>query len=225
MDTGENIDIIRFDELYPLRKVTLINLEKRGVAWLLANEAIRKYNPCMAVSAYFYYKNIQYIKPKAIGRDESGALIGAEFDDFMIVYDDAIEWYDFIATGDTSKYGKDFEDVAKRVIGMMNEDGVCRTLLTAITKYEAGTIDLTEEGIRALYTIAALMIETIRARNIRIKLEEEEIKKKPKVTTVVAPTEDMPELAAVANMIGFIAQKYNLSIDEVIEKVRGMFRK
>jgi len=225
MDTGENIDIIRFDELYPLRKVTLINLEKRGIAWLLANEAIRKYNPCMAVSAYFYYKNIQYIKPKAIGRDESGALIGAEFDDFMIVYDDAIKWYDFIATGDISKYGKDFEDVAKRVIGMMNEDGVCRTLLTAITKYEAGTIDLTEEGIRALYTIAALMIETIRSRNIRIKLEEEEIKKKPKVTTVVAPTEDMPELAAVANMIGFIAQKYNLSVDEVIKRVRELFRK
>lgn len=205
-----------FTDLFPVRKMTLANAESKGIAWVLANAVLRKYQPCIICSIYYYLKNITYIEPEAVLKDELGTPIGAEFSGFSIVYNEGLKWYDYIVTGDLSKYGGDFEEHLRKIVTVRNEDGICRTLLTAIAAFEEGKADLTIEGIRALYTVAAMLIESLRSASRKVE--------KPEIPIISPPTEDIPELGAVVSMIGFIANKYKMSIDEVLKLIRKRFK-
>jgi len=211
-------EITHFDKLFPVRKAMVVNAESKGISWLLANAILRKYQPCLICSVYYYLKNITYIEPNVLLRDEFGRVAGAEFDGFNIMFDEGLGWYDYLVTGDLSKYGKDFEVYLRKIVTVRNEDGICRVLLTAITGYEEGKVNLTEDGVRALYTVAALLIESVRKKVVKGKPE------KPEVPIIAPPTEEIPELGAVVSMIGFIANKYKMSVDEVIKLVRRKFK-
>ncbi len=208
--------LTHFTDLFPVREMTLANAESKGIAWVLANAVLRKYQPCIICSIYYYLKNITYIEPEAVLKDELGTLIGAEFSGFGIDYNKGLKWYDYIVTGDLSKYGGDFEEHLRKIVTVRNEDGICRMLLTAIAAFEEGKADLTIEGIRALYTVAAMLIESLRSASRKVE--------KPEIPIISPPTEDIPELGAVVSMIGFIANKYKMSIDEVLKLVRKRFK-
>jgi len=211
-----DVKVTPFSELIPVRRMLLSAARSKGISWMLANVVLSKYQPCAICSVYYHLKNITYEVPEVLFRDEFGRLIGAEFDGFSISFNEGIGWYDYLPTGDLSKYGRDFEEYLRKMITVRNEDGVCRVLLTTITNFEEGKADISDRGLRVLFTVAALLIESIRARVSKIS--------KPEVPIIAPPTEEIPELGAVVSMIGFIANKYRMSIDEVIKLIRERFK-
>jgi hypothetical protein len=150
-----------------------------------------------------------------------GEPLAAEFDGFTIQYDEAIGWYDYVETGDTSKYGKDFGYYASLIVRVRNEDGVCRNLLTAIYGKENGKVDITDDGIEALYGISSFIVTSIRVKGTAVQIPVKEVEER----VIVAPTKEIPELSAVVGLIGYIAKNYNMSVDEVIELVRKSFKR
>lgn len=217
MDEGEML--AEFPELFPVRKSLIAIANSKGIAMYLANDMLRKNQPCVLCSLYYIVKEIKQQQPSVlIGM--FGEPSAAEFDGFTIQYDEAIGWYDYVETGDTSKYGKDFGYYASLIVRVRNEDGVCRSLLTAIYGKENGKVDVTDEGIEALYGISSFIVTSIRVKGtaVQIPVKEEE-------RVIVAPTKEIPELSAVVGLIGYIAKNYNMSVDEVIELVRKSFKR
>ncbi len=217
MDEGERL--AEFPELFPVRKSLIAIANSKGIAMYLANDMLRKNQPCVLCSLYYIVKEIKQQQPSVlIGM--FGEPLAAEFDGFTIQYDEAIGWYDYVETGDTSKYGKDFGYYASLIVRVRNEDGVCRSLLTAIYGKENGKVDITDEGIEALYGISSFIVTFIRVKGtaVQIPVKEEE-------RVIVAPTKEIPELSAVVGLIGYIAKNYNMSVDEVIELVRKSFKR
>jgi len=209
-------EIMPFNKLFPVKAMTASLVERRGLAWALANRAYRKHNPCLLDALYYMFKPVEYIKPVLLSFDEEGRLMGADFGDFAVGFNEDTGWYDY-KVGNIDKYGAGFEKYLGLLVGVRNEDGVCRTLMTAVLSYEEDRSELTFDGVRALFTVAALLVQSIRVRAPplpEIPAEKPTVKPVP----VVPPAEKMPEIGAVASMIGFIAHKYKLSIDEVIEK-------
>lgn len=223
MDEGERLaefPLAEFPELFPVRKSLIAIANSKGIAMYLANDMLRKNQPCVLCSLYYIVKEIKQQQPKSMLVGMFGEPLVAEFDGFTIQYDEAIGWYDYVETGDTSKYGKDFGYYASLIVRVRNEDGVCRSLLTAIYGKENGKVDITDEGIEALYGIASFVITSIRVRGTAVKIP---VKEEERV--IVAPTKEIPELSAVVGLIGYIAKNYNMSVDEVIELVRKSFKR
>jgi len=57
------------------------------------------------------------------------------------------------------KYGKKFRTYFGLLIGAMNDDAICRALVDAIRDHELNEGDVTELGIKMLYTISAIKLE------------------------------------------------------------------
>jgi hypothetical protein len=218
MDEGERL--AEFPELFPVRKSLIAIANSKGIAMYLANDMLRKNQPCVLCSLYYIVKEIEQQQPTVlIGM--FGEPLAAEFDGFTIQYDEAIGWYDYVETGDTSKYGKDFGYYASLIVRVRNEDGVCRNLLTAIYGKENGKVDITDDGIEALYGISSFIVTSIRVKGTAVQIPVKEVEER----VIVAPTKEIPELSAVVGLIGYIAKNYNMSVDEVIELVRKSFKR
>jgi hypothetical protein len=232
MDEGERL--AEFPELFPVRKSLIAIANSKGIAMYLANDMLRKNQPCVLCSLYYIVKEIEQQQPTVLigmfGEPLAAEFDGftdeaigwyAEFDGFTIQYDEAIGWYDYVETGDTSKYGKDFGYYASLIVRVRNEDGVCRNLLTAIYGKENGKVDITDDGIEALYGISSFIVTSIRVKGTAVQIPVKEVEER----VIVAPTKEIPELSAVVGLIGYIAKNYNMSVDEVIELVRKSFKR
>lgn len=227
-------EIKPFPELYHVRTSVLTYAESKGIAWVLANKYYRKYQPCLVCTLYYILNNVAYIKPEAaIVDDRTGVILSANFGSFEIFYDKKVGGYDYRITSReevSEKYGSDFVKWIG-IVGSKGEDAVCRHLMTAIVDYEVGRANLTKDGINALFTIAAIIIDSIRKSKVVMTEEEEEgaaeVVRKGVERRVkkIAVSKEMPEIATIANLIGYVADRYNLSVDEVLEKVRSFFRR
>jgi len=227
----EQVEITPFDKLFPIPLMVRRLVETRGLDWVLANSYYIKYKPCMLCAIYYRYKDIEYVRPVAAAFREDGSLGFADFGDFAISFNEETGRYEYVITDEKSveeKYGKDFVKYIG-LVGAANEDAVCRILLTAIINYETKKEDLTFEGIRALFTVAAMHIQNLRYKPpalpkeaeelIRaVKPEERERVKVIRLPEVEAPrVKEIPELDAVANLIRYIASKYKMSVDDVLD--------
>lgn len=217
MDEGEEgiapKEVPPFPELFPVREVMLSRAKKEGINAFLRRYEYRKYQPCMLCSLYFILNNVEMEQPIDIVYDVSGMPYIAAFEGFEIKFDEAEDWYDLIVAGDLSQYGKDFRKYAESIVRVRNEDGVCRSLLSAIVDFTSGSAEITNYGMSVLYCIASFMVLAIR-RQIK------EVRMLPKA----AEAHRIPELQSVVNLIGYIMKTYKMSLEEVIELIRRQFK-
>jgi|Deesub1362A_J573_1020465.scaffolds.fasta_scaffold00652_35 hypothetical protein len=160
----EEQEITAFDILYPISGEMEYIVDRDGLNALLLNKAYRKNAPCLLCSLYYRYKNIYYIKPLTI-LISAGIIKLADFGDFQFGYNDLLNRYDFKITGDTTgKYGSRFDKILKSIITIRNDYGICSELLSAITYHEKdGNPNI--DGIRVLYTVAAIRIYALKQQS------------------------------------------------------------
>jgi len=215
---AEKVEIPPFNEFFPVSYGMLSVAETKGVAWVLANRFFSKYRPCAVCSVYYLIKPVEYIEPEYVVFREDGTLGVAEFDYFVISYDEDVKEYDVIAKDEekvAEKYGKDFIKEARSIVGVISEDGVCRLLLVDIRSYELKRKGLTFDGVRALYTVAALKLMSIRERKAEVAEEIREV-----VEEVKGEVMEIPELDMLADAIKSLSRKYRVSVSRIVEMLR-----
>lgn len=215
--------ITPFVDLYPVSSVVVNLAESRGISWILANEMYRKYRPCVIASVYYVVKNIEYVDIVTVIFDEEGKLTLADFGDFVIYYDEIEDVY-HVEVKETEKYGKDFIKYLRTIANIINEDGVCRLLVSAIYDYEAGRADITEYGISALYTVAAIVTESIRRARLEEELPIEEV-----IPTVKKPEKpkievEIPEINEIVETIKKLSDKYEVPVSDILKMIINRLR-
>jgi len=217
----EQVEITPFDKLFSVPIMVNRLAETRGLAWILANKGYRKYQPCLIAAVYYRMKPVEYIRPEFMVMREDGSLGMADFGDFVVTYNEETEKYEYIIKDFDAvekKYGKEFTRFLSSIVSMLNEDGICRVLVSALDMYEAEKADITFDGIRALFTVAALKVASLRARPAKLPVEIRPSRRirAEKVTRRVE-VEEIPELDSIANLVRYVANKYKISIDEVLD--------
>lgn len=223
----EEAPIKPFDTYFDYPMSTINYFLNKGSAWALANSFYRKNKPCLLDVIYYLEKHIEYIPIQGALFDENGRITGATFEDFEIFY--TKRGWDYKFRTDIKeiekKYGEKFPIYFGLIVAGMNEDAVCRALMNAIIGYELNKT-LTDLGIRALYTIAAVKMEFFRFRPKeefmpmmpmpKPEFAREKVRKE--AMTVFIPN----EIVEIADKIKEIAQKYNVNPHDVLDIIRRL---
>ena len=221
-----------FDQYFLYPQSTINYLLSRGFAWVYATEKYRKKEPCLVATIYYLSKDIEYIKVLGLLVDENGRVIGAIFEDFEIWYDKRIGKWDYklkISEEEIiRKYGRDFLKLYfGMLIGAINIETICRELVDAIGDYELGRGNITELGIRALYTIAAVKIEFFKFKEEVVErvyplpyTPRKQIKREIKKEAVKAFVPK--ELVEIADKIRAIAEEHGVDPVDVLNMIKQL---
>lgn len=221
---AEKIVIPPFPDLFEYPTATVNYYVNQGVQWAMANKYLKRHDPCLVDIVYYVERNVSYIPVKG-ALYEDDLPVGYVLEDFEIKYDKNTWVVDYYISKEEveEKYGKRFDKWLGLILAGMNEDAVCRHLMHALIEDELRDT-LTDLGVRALFTVAALKILWLRT-----------VKEIPPVTFVTRPKEVAPpkpkaffvpeEITKLAEEIEKIAQKYNVSPLDVINMLTQLFKR
>lgn len=159
--------VIPFSELVP---ISIDKYQKENLMYYF--KKLHRYKSRLALSIYYQLRPVKHVEPVSVIRkkipDANKPIpTHAEFEGFVIRYNETTRCFEYVITGDTSRYGKDFSEMLSRLIvnsvGPASEDSFCFIMAAnVIMPIEEGKKEITEDGLGTLFSVLSLVIESCR---------------------------------------------------------------